>query len=651
MANRVGSILAADFGSVQTRVVLIDAIDGEYRVVTGASGLTTLGYPVDDATVGLREIVRRIEAVAGRRLYNQQGRIIMPEDNERAGVDHFITTASAGQPMRAVIISLTPEFSMIGALRAISGSYVEPAAEIHLQDGGTDEDHMNAIVLNRPHMIFIAGGTEGGAKSALINLLRVVELALSITDHDQRPMIIYAGNSALQETVTSMLSGYTTVYIADNVRPDMDTENYESVIAQLGIAYDKHREKYAESFASVRQMSSTGVLPTAQSYRLVAEYFARVSGGNVIAFDMGSTAAVMAGCFNGQVAMRISTRKGLGHSASVLLEEVGEDEVARWLPFYPQPGEIANYALNKTGRPSTVPATLRDLYHEHALLRAGLRRMVSNARVQWKGVESSSTPLQTRLIVAGGAAFTGTGSPSYSMMLIADALQPSGLTDIKLDRHCILPAISALSRLNPDAAVQLLDGDALEHLGTLISFDGHPSSGQTVAHLRIRTGDGEKISYKIKGGHLLTLPVPHSYNLEVQIRCARGFRIGGKSRLKLNLRGGSAGVVFDARGRAFLPPAEVAARATLMPIWIAESTDDPMLEIPAEWLEKPQELPAHKEGSARRRVERRKRGNRNQAPVAAPPEDDFFSMIESEDAVKAQSDAENEDLKKMRKMV
>jgi hypothetical protein len=653
MANRVGSILAADFGSVQTRVVLIDAVDGEYRVVTSAAGLTTLGYPVDDATVGLREIVRRIEAVAGRRLYNQHGRIIMPEDGERAGVDHFITTASAGKPMRAVIVTLTPEISLIGAHRAISGAYVEPAAEIHLQDGRTDEERLNAIVLNRPDMVFIAGGTEGGARSAMLILLNVIQLALKITDADLRPLIVYAGNSAVQEDVRTMLGDLTSVYIADNLRPDMDDEAYESVVAQLGVAYDKHREKYAESFASVRRMSSTGVLPTAQSYGLVASYYARVVNGNVIAFDIGSTAAVLSGVFGGQVSTRINTQKGLGHSANMVLDEIGEAEIARWVPFYTGAGEISNYALNKMSRPSTIPATLRDLYHEHALLRAAMQRMVHNARQQWIDVEPHGALPEVKLIVAGGASITGTGNSAYSMMLAVDCIQPSGVTEIKIDRHGIIPAMSALSRLNPDAAVQLLDGDSLEHLGAVVSFDGHPSSGQTVAKLKIKTGDGEKIDYELKGGHLLTLPVPESYTLEVDIRCSRGFKVAGKSRVKLKVRGGTAGVMFDARGRLFVPPQEIPARASLMPIWVSEATDDPVLQIPAEWLEKTHELPTNKDGSTRRRVERRKKG-KNQIDEKAPSaaEDDFFSMIEAEEAVKAAADAESDDdLDKLRKLI
>lgn len=120
----VSSILAADFGSVRTRVVLIDVVDGEYRLVARESGQTTLGYPVDDLSVGLHQLLDHLEQVTGRRFYNQLGQIVTPEDENRTGVDLFITTASAGRPIRAVLVGLMPEISITSALRADRKSVV-----------------------------------------------------------------------------------------------------------------------------------------------------------------------------------------------------------------------------------------------------------------------------------------------------------------------------------------------------------------------------------------------------------------------------------------------------------------------------------------------------------------------------------------------
>lgn len=591
-AENISSILAADFGSVRTRVVLIDIVDGEYRLVARESGHTTLGFPVDDLSVGLRQLLDHIETVTGRRFYNQLGQIVTPENAERTGVDLFISTASAGRPLRAVMVGLMPDISISSALRAISGAYTEPVAELHLQDGMNEEERLNAIILSRPDLIFISGGTDSGAETALKDILRVVQLALNLMDEELRPSLVYAGNRKLQNTVREMFGDLTQIFIAENIRPEVGKEAFESVLLRLDQVYNSYRETHGEAFATVGHMSSTGILPTAHSYTLVAEYLARVQGGNVIAVDMGSTSTVLVGVFKGEATINISASKGLGHSADTLLSELEPKVIENWLPFYPEAGELRNYALNKLVRPATVPISMRDTYKEHAFLRAALRAMVSESRYLWKGVEEHGALPAVNTILVGGGALAGTGSAAYTMMLLADSIQPTGLTKVVADKHGLIPAIGAIARIKPTAAIQLIEGGDLELLGTLISFDGQAKEGQTLAklHLKDQQGqtvtdeEGRAIEPELKSGQLFLLPLPIGY--EVQIRCKGGSKIGGKGRIKLSVHHDTGMLLFDMRGRPFNMPKSVEKRATVMPQWLHNATDIPLMEIPAEWLVK-----------------------------------------------------------------
>src|SRR5262245_33061356 len=117
---RHGSILAVDFGSVNTRVLLLDIVDGEYRLVARGGTSTTVGYPLDDVGVGLARILQDTSTATGRTFFDKEGRLIMPETADRAGVDYFVTTASAGRPMRAVLVGLMPDISLNSAIRAMN---------------------------------------------------------------------------------------------------------------------------------------------------------------------------------------------------------------------------------------------------------------------------------------------------------------------------------------------------------------------------------------------------------------------------------------------------------------------------------------------------------------------------------------------------
>ena len=591
--DHIGSILAADFGSVRTRVALIDIVDGEYRLVARESGQTTLGYPVDDLSVGLHQLLDHIEQVSGRRFYNLLGQIVTPEDANRTGVDLFITTVSAGRPLRAIMVGLMPDVSISSSLRAISGAYTEPVAQIHLHDGMTEEERLNAIILSRPDLIFIAGGTDNGARTALKNILNIVQLALNLTDAELRPAIVYAGNRKLQDTIREMFDELTTVFIAENIRPNVDEEHFESVLLSLNRAYDEYRERHGEAFMSVGQMSSTGLLPTAQSYALVAEYLAKVQKSNVIAVDMGSTSTVLVGVFKDEPSVSISSSKGLGHSADTLLRDVGQRAIANWLPFYPTQGEIRNYALNKSVRPATIPISVRDLYKEHAFLRAALRDMVAEARHLWNGVEKQGALPSVSTVLVGGGALAETGSAAYTMMLVADCIQPTGMTKVIADKHGLVPALGAIARVRPAAAVQLLEGGDLELMGTLINFDGQAKEGKTVAKLKLKDqqgqtvtdGEGQAVEPELNGGQLFLLPLPIGY--QVEIRCKGGSKIGGKGRIKINISSDTGMLLFDMRGRPFKPVSNVEERAVIMPQWIHEATDNPLIPIPDEWLTEP----------------------------------------------------------------
>lgn len=581
-SSRVSSILAADFGSVQTRVVLFDVVEGEYRLVAHAAGRTTLGYPDNDLHVGLRRLLQEISAVSGREFYNQVGRIVTPEDRSRNGVDYFITTASAGKPIRTIVVGLVPEVSVNSALRATSGTYIDKVAEFHLRDGYSEEERLNAVIVGQPDLIFVAGGTNGGAVQALQDILDVVELGLKIQERELRPPILYAGNHDLQDYITERFSDLTEVIMSENIRPTIHRESVDAAQVALGHAFDEHNETQGIAFSSIADMSSTGLLPTAESYRLVADYFAQTRRTNVMVADVGSTSSVIVTSFNGDTNAHISTTKGLGQSALSLLNDVGEKAIADWLPYYPLGSEIRNYMMNKVARPASIPMNLREMFMEQAMLRAGLRDMIQTNRASWDGVSSVGTLPPVGLIVVGGGALNGTGNPAYDIMMIADCLQPTGITEVKADRHGIIPAMSAIARSQPDAMVQLIDGDNLEHLGSLINLTGSSSRDGIAAKLVITTDD-EPFNYQLRVGEYLSLPLPQSFSLKIKIRCQGNFRVNGKRNLTVTLNGGTAGIVIDGRGRPLAPPTTVDERMEVLTQWIASATDTEAFELPDEW--------------------------------------------------------------------
>ncbi len=586
------SILAVDFGNIHTRALLIDLVEGVYRLVAVAEERTTGGFPISNVDVGFRRVAAQLATNTGRRFLANDGRVITPEQPDRSGVDVFIATASIGRPLRTVLIGLTPDMSIASAQRAAAGTYVEIVDVISLDDLRSAQDQLNTIILARPDLIFIVGGTEGGAAEPVLKLARLVRLALRLLGTHAN--VLYAGNSDLVPQITELFENVATIFFADNVRPTLDGEALDTAQEQLARAFDSFTEQRGLGFDEISYMSRVGVLPTAQSYHAIVSYLGKTAAqGGVLALDVGSAVSTLSASVDGHAATSIRTDLGLGHSARSVIDAVGIDAVRMWLPFFADDNEILSYALNKTLYPGSIPETLRSLYFEHALLRAALIGLLRAARPTWTPDQalddlSEALPYFER-IVGAGAGLTGTGQPAMTAMLLLDVLQPVGVVDLQVDASALIPALGALARINAEAVVQVLDASGLEHLCTTVNLSGSPRKGKPALHVSITSIElGETEKFTVSGGELWVYPLSHGVPARVRISVVgRGLSIDGKRRLKLDVDGGTAGLVIDARGRPLPLATNLKVLSVQIPEWYAQVTGDPIFGVPTEWLVPP----------------------------------------------------------------
>ncbi|MCB9453676.1 MAG: glutamate mutase L [Anaerolineaceae bacterium] len=628
--NRSDSILAVDFGNVLTRAVLIDLVDGVYRLVAHGESQTTNGYPANDIQFGMNRALQAITDVTARRLLDEHNRLILPEQEDRSGVDHLVVTASTGRSLRTVIVGLVPDISVASAIRATAGTYVEVVDVVTLADGRDDEGRLNATLLGRPDLIFIVGGTEDGAEASVLELAQGVRQALSVLAQAQRPAILFAGNMALQSKIEALFEDFAQLFVAPNVRPSVDVESIEGAQARLAEVFDAHQSLGGGGFERIGEISRIGIQPTAQSYALLAGYLGDTDGGKgALLLDVGSAISTMSAGLNGTVTTTIRTDIGLGHSALSLLNHLGEEAIARWLPFYPAPDEILEYALNKTLRPDTIPQTLRERYLEHALLCAGTQAMIANAIPTWRQTVIAGGDLPPfSTIMSAGAGFTRTGSAGMAALLLLDATQPTGVTHLLTDPYGLLAALGAVARVSPTVAVQVLDTGSLESVGTCFCVSGHPVPERAVMKVKITLQGGEVVKHTVSGGHLWAYPLPTGHQAVVEVRVTgRDTHIDGQKRVKIIVTGGHVGLIFDGRGRPLplaLAPAE---RAAQMPLWLSELTGILAAEIDPSWLvapEAPQEAAAPAKPKAEKKPRKEKkpkapkksrRGKREGEPV------------------------------------
>lgn len=572
---RINSILAADFGSVNTRALLIELVDGGYRVVGQGLGRSAIGSAADDAHTSLAAILREMSESSGRRFFDEAGNIIRPEQSDRVGVDYFLTTTSAGQSLRAVLLGLYPQGSIASARRAIAPFYIDAVAEVHLEDGLGAKGRLNRIVHSRPQLIFITGGTDGGARAVLLEMLALAREAVSLMPQGNRPAVLYAGNSSLAPSVQEMLSQQAEVLIAPNIRQG-DGEALEPAQAALGRYFDgllRHRR----SFRRIASMSDSGLAPTARPVETMTAFFARSRAVDVLTIDCGSARTMLALAQKGMLHTAIRNDFGLGHSAAAALELIGEAEIERWLPFHPRKGELAQYTLNKGMRADRVPLDMRERVIEYALLRAGIAFMKSDL--------GALDQARVGLVLLAGATLTGSGRGALDMMLLADALELEGVVEVKSDPLGALPALGTLASVAPRAVVELVNGNALEHVGILARVSGRVAAGATAVKVKAKRENGETIERDVAAGDVWHLAAPRAGAIDLRLQTRRGLSIGGKRRQRIQARGGRGGVLIDARLGAQAGAKTMTERAVNMLRWYAAVTgQEGPVAIPENWL-------------------------------------------------------------------
>ena len=576
-AGDINSILAVDIGSVNTRAVLIDLVDGAYRLVARSVAGTTAGDPLRDVAVGMYRAAQQMAEQIGRPLVaGDMKSILMPEATDGSGVDAVLATASVGRPLRVVLVGLMPDVSVSSGLNVLSGSYVQVVDQLSLADVRTEEQQINAILARQPDLIFIVGGTDAGAEAPILRLVEVVRQAVLMATVE-RPMVLYAGNRAAQAQVRAALQGVTALYVADNVRPSLLDEQLGSAQQELAAVYDRFKVNNRGGFDEVSAISTLGVLPTAQSYTNIVRYLGEIVTGDggepaasvgVLAVDLGSATTTVAASIRRRTTITIRTDIGIGHSAAGALKATRPADVRRWLTWEATDAEILDYAYNKTLRPATVPQTPQELELEYARAREAIRAVVDQARRSWRLRQDERMPALSPLIGAG-TLLANTPHAGLAALILLDAIQPVGVTELWIDPAGLIPALGALAYLKPSAVVQMLDAGDLVMIGSVVCPDGRVRIGRGGMKVTLTLESGEVVQHGVVGGSLWTYPLPPGQTAAVEVRLSRGLNIHGRSWVKLTLSGGASGLIFDARGRPLPLPRRAEARAQLYPRWAA----------------------------------------------------------------------------------
>lgn len=550
------SLLALDIGTINTRALLFDVINGRYRFVAVGSAKTTTGAPFFDAGEGARTALNRLAELTGRIILGSGDKLITPSRLDGSGVDAFVLTMSVGPPLKVIAVGLLEEVSAESARHLAETTYANIAGSLCMNDRRDQEARIDTILRVRPDLIIMAGGIEGGASRSISKLVEAIGLSSALLPRSHRPQILFAGNQAMQKPVEDSLGGIVDLYLTPNIRPSWETERLTPAQQQLTQIFRKVRTKQVRSIKELDGWARGKILPTSVAFERVIRFLSKIydPSKGVLGIDIGASSTTIATAFNGKSSLGVYPQFGLGRNLAMMLRYISLDDIRNWLPEDISPAAIRDYIYNKAAFPASLPATQEEMMIEQALTRQLMRLSVKKISYSFQNHAAQSSPgilPWFEPVMATGSVLTHAPTHGQSMLILLDGLQPAGVTTILLDQNNLVSALGAAADVNPLLAVQVLGSNTMLNLGAVIAPVGTARFGTPVLQVKVSYEDGRETNLEVKRGTLEVISLPMGELATIRLQPLHRFDVGmGPGRGgRLKVVGGSLGVVIDARGR------------------------------------------------------------------------------------------------------
>lgn len=551
------SLLTLDIGSITTRAILFDVVDGRYRFLASGSAASTANAPFNDIGEGIRYALDRLHAVTGRKFVGRDERLIIPSRSDGAGVDTVAATISAGPSFKVVLVGLLEDVSLDSVKHLASTTYSQVVETFSLNDYRSLETRIDTFLRIQPDLILVAGGTDNGASQSVLKLIDVVGLASYLSPQEKRPEILYVGNQALVKNVKNTLGRISPLHIASNVRPTLDVEQLDAAQVKLANITRSIRSRQITGIKELNSWAKGGLLPTATAFGRVIRFLSKVynSDKGVLGIDLGASALTIAAAYSGELVQSVSPHLGLGKGLASLLEYCSLKDILRWLHLDIPKDYVRLYLYNKSLYPSSLPVTPEDLAIEQALARQviqlSIKQVLNRFPDNENGDRGSLLPGFEPMVVSGSV-FTRAPNLGQSLLTLLDGLQPTGVTTVVLDQHHLSPSLGAAASINPILAVQVLESSTFLNMATVISPVGNARKDTPVLKVRMVHENGSETSTEIKQGNLEVLQLSVGQSAQVHLQPLHRYDVGmgGPGRGgRIQVVGGALGVVIDARGR------------------------------------------------------------------------------------------------------
>ncbi len=552
-------VIITDVGSTTTKARLLSVSKDQWHIIGKVETPTTVEAPDENVMIGVLKSIELLESLCEVPLLQKDRSNPLPNII-------LISTSSAGGGLQMVVCGQVSHISAKSAQRAALGGGAILLDTFSPDDQMTLHQRIDRLETLRPDMILLSGGVEGSVPGNFL-----IEMCDFIREAHPKPKfgyryklpIIYAGTSQGIDLVKDLLGENFTVTITENLRPDFHTENLTPTRNAIQSIFVEHVMSQAPGYSTLRDMVSHEVLPTPVAVGEILKAFSATKKANILAVDIGGATTDVFTVVHGEYTRSVSANYGMSYSIANVAVKSGWDRIASWLPKkgHLSQQQIMRQVGNKLLFPTTIPENDDELLVEQALAREALRFAfldhleIAKLQMPSQGLFRDLSKSQMKeihifdfqVIIGSGGVLSNAPNQEQAAMMLIDSLLPQGIVELLLDHRFVMPHLGVFSKLNLQAALNLLQCEGLVRLGTILAPLGKGALGAPAIQIKGEVEKGIQINETVNWGEIRTISLAYNEWAQVQIFPKNGAKWPYPT--VLTIQGGFSGIILDARGR------------------------------------------------------------------------------------------------------
>ncbi|PKO07359.1 MAG: hypothetical protein CVU41_01270 [Chloroflexi bacterium HGW-Chloroflexi-3] len=545
----LASVLGIKIDSHTTKLFLFDVVDGKFHLLATSEADTSYKPPYNDIREGFFKAVDNLQQISGRMIIDDDMNLIVPSQTDGSGIDQIAFTYGFLNQISIITAGLLEGVSISSLTHLINSTHMKHSDQISLNDPRKIDDILSSTINHRPDLILLSGGTENGANKSVLRMMEIILFCIKHLPKEKIPELVYAGNSSIATKIQEMASPIAKLSITENIRPTLEDENLSPALTFINELSSQMMAKKIPGFEYLFSVTKSVPLPYNQANGIMTKFLNKLGNeknGNILVIDLSKEIILMAGINNGTLHQN-AVENSLFNNPERFISETNIRDISNWLPKNKEKEFINDYVWGKSIRPYTIPSDKDELFIEISIIKNLIRKNYQQFNNKF-GISSD----YWNQIVINGDYLSKFENPNDIAIILLDAIQPKGITNLFLDQHGILPVLGNIAVDNPILPIQILEGSSISLLAKVFSIQSKAKIGTPILKVRLEFKDGTYLEEQIVKGAITKLPLLAGQIVKLFFEPLSNIDMNqfGKNIDKgFIIQGGLCGVIFDARGR------------------------------------------------------------------------------------------------------